>query len=729
MPFIEIEEVKINGQTKPFGGYIYDMNYSVGFNGTPSSLDVTLVNESGQYNFGKSNLSVKNTTNIIFGNKSLNMYPVKFDEENSSRGKFIKISYLDGSIILDQFAITQKFKHPDGESCFAIGDCYKSSNSSQLNTDNNKYYLITKVEKLTKFDPNGKILYSPSDFRKILNSKVSTKNSSVLGVSDFLIDYVGTFNDVLKKLAEDLGFSYYWSEDDQLVFIDAKSPISVNSSKINKISKKQSITNSYSIEDTYVNSINGYYAKGRGNVTAIIANNDGGSNTFQRKDTETLRLEKISYKISELAELMNGKYKVPSNLKDGKGLDPKNFIRAVVNGGVQYGMAYIWQQILFGSTSNRLSIIADVYGIESSEVNIGNSDENVWIKQIRDGLIENNYITDDYQVAGITGIKPSDLKILSDDFNSLLEFLGAAGRYYVRTVNTEYLQAYNWEQPFSILPADEKAKDTVLHYFSSSKDQTVEDLLADNGIQRIRRTKGDEFTVEPLSVVILDTADRWAIEPQNGGSNEDIKNVKNFYNNLSFVDYDFPNLDLVVNVPLTLIIYPKENFTFPEIEETQQKTYFDAKGSRFVPITNDDSDGEFFEWKRKGKTNNARERNCRNIKLLFKEFTSEQVENVGLENLYNGLLVRQDVDNSKPDQKVSFSLSSFPSENLKISDGLESINYSITNNGVEIGYSFGTSMQKLPSESYIEQSYFNIHPTKSWKDIRVRDNKHLKIRQ
>ena len=728
MAFIEIDQIKIGGSTKPFGGYIYDMSYDIGFNGTPSSLSITLVNESGSYDFTKANLSVKNTTTIVFGKKELQMYPVSFDNKNSSSGKFIRIKYLDGSVILDQYAVTQKYKHPNGGSCFNLGSAYKSISGSSYKEITKKYTLKTNVKKLDKFDPNAKILYTPNEFLDILKTKVNIKNSGVLNITNYYVDYIGTFNDVLRQLSEDLSFSYYWSEDNKLVFVDARSPISINKSKINSITKKQEITSSFSIEDTYVNAVNGYYQFGRNVVTASTRNNGGSS--YQSLDTESLQLERaFSGDLKKIAEIARNQYQIPESLignaREG-GLF--SFLKASLAGGIQMAMAYVWFKLL-QSKGEETDLFKAIYGASDNDQIFFKGEGSEKIKEIGNYLRKNNIMPETHRVAAVSNVVINDLKVFSSDFNDFLDFLSVAGRYYVRTVNSQYLNAYNWDQPFKTIPVNEPTKNTELKRLGQ-QNETIEQTIARAGIQRLRRTGGDgEFGVEPLSCILLDSVNHWVASSNE--NKEDINKVKKFYNSLQSRNWDIANLNLNFSIPVTIFSFELPNYlNFSSFSGVESKSFIEMKGSRFV--TNNYSDNEEQIWGRIGETNDARAKNARKIKLNFKELTAEQVEINGgsLEELYENLIKRQAIENKNPDEKINFSLSEIPANDLLISDGLESMSVSVSSSGMDINYSFGTSLQKLPSDSYIQQTYFNIHPTQSWKDIKFRSgsSNNIKIR-
>lgn len=102
--FNKIDQVKINGRNKAFGGYIYSVDYDVGVLENPTTMTVQFVNEVGQYQ--EPELSVQKAYKISIGNVvSGNFYAVSYEKAESSSGKLLTVNFVDGSHILDRIYV------------------------------------------------------------------------------------------------------------------------------------------------------------------------------------------------------------------------------------------------------------------------------------------------------------------------------------------------------------------------------------------------------------------------------------------------------------------------------------------------------------------------------------------------------------------------------------------------------------------------------------------------
>lgn len=114
MAFRRIEEIHIgtNPPGEAFGGYIYDFKVSFGFNGSPTTCSVNIVNEDGIYNINQSrDLTTLSPVSIWveeFGGGSkpflylLSMHLVEFSVQKTADAKVLSLEYVDHSIILDK---------------------------------------------------------------------------------------------------------------------------------------------------------------------------------------------------------------------------------------------------------------------------------------------------------------------------------------------------------------------------------------------------------------------------------------------------------------------------------------------------------------------------------------------------------------------------------------------------------------------------------------------------
>lgn len=102
--FNTIDQVKINGRNKAFGGYIYAVDLDVGILDKPTTLSIQFVNESGQYQ--EPELSVEKPYKISIGNIIVgNFYAVSFEDSKTSQGRILTVNFEDGSHILDRIYV------------------------------------------------------------------------------------------------------------------------------------------------------------------------------------------------------------------------------------------------------------------------------------------------------------------------------------------------------------------------------------------------------------------------------------------------------------------------------------------------------------------------------------------------------------------------------------------------------------------------------------------------
>lgn len=99
--FNKIDQVKINGRNRAFGGYIYSVDYQVGLLDNPTTVSVQFVNESGEYQ--EPELSVLKAYRIAIGNVVTgNFYAVSYEDSKTSQGRLLTVNFVDGSHILDR---------------------------------------------------------------------------------------------------------------------------------------------------------------------------------------------------------------------------------------------------------------------------------------------------------------------------------------------------------------------------------------------------------------------------------------------------------------------------------------------------------------------------------------------------------------------------------------------------------------------------------------------------
>jgi len=104
MAFNRIEDVKIEGSMMYCGGYVYSFDLSVGLAGEPSKINISVVNESGDYL--EPTLSTDDPVRIAVGNIfAENYYLIRREINRDTGQRVMDLTFIDGSIILDRINV------------------------------------------------------------------------------------------------------------------------------------------------------------------------------------------------------------------------------------------------------------------------------------------------------------------------------------------------------------------------------------------------------------------------------------------------------------------------------------------------------------------------------------------------------------------------------------------------------------------------------------------------
>ena len=304
MAIKETELVTLNGDTTVFGGRIYNANYQVGFNESPSTVRLSIINESGIYNIGENDLSILGSPDTIsFGGRSLSMFPIEYSIDKSEGGKILTVEYVDSSVIyLDKKYVLLHKRHSDDKT---------NSPSDALMVLGNKYYSVEAadengnyVQSFSLTPPNdfdlGKSLYTLSELYSVMQQHNIPMDESVEnillnkdGASDYLNDIRGTLRSVLLGWAQLMAFAFYWGEDNKLHAIDLASNINVDLDKLGGIIPFTE-EESYSLKDTVDRGFSVYYGKeGKAQTGSVIGTNKT-SVYFKRGVDENYNNEEIA---------------------------------------------------------------------------------------------------------------------------------------------------------------------------------------------------------------------------------------------------------------------------------------------------------------------------------------------------------------------------------------------------------------------------------------------------
>jgi len=272
MAIKQLDNVKIDGINQAFGGYIYSVQYDANYGEQPSTLRVTVTNETGIFNISPDSLyTIGTPVQIDIGTKiTLYMYPMEYIIEESPKGKFLQIDYVDESIVyLDKQIIKLKSRGVDNEKAYentiVIG--FESIINSALT--NSTSQLFDSSALLSYYDPLKvpDVVYS---FPQLLEKM---RGQNILGgtvtldkaAQNYYQSYCGRLREVLSAWCNDLALGFYW-ENRKLNFVDLNNP--ANLSAVVTLANNARNTNGvatastrYSIKDSFTRAIDGQFNK------------------------------------------------------------------------------------------------------------------------------------------------------------------------------------------------------------------------------------------------------------------------------------------------------------------------------------------------------------------------------------------------------------------------------------------------------------------------------------
>jgi hypothetical protein len=106
----KIESITLNGSNKYAGGYIYNISFKPSFSGSPSEIQVNVINETGAYTPPK--LDLKSTVQVKIGKLDLGgFFLYRTKKRNSSQGNILELYLIDPTFVLDKFFLGLVSKH------------------------------------------------------------------------------------------------------------------------------------------------------------------------------------------------------------------------------------------------------------------------------------------------------------------------------------------------------------------------------------------------------------------------------------------------------------------------------------------------------------------------------------------------------------------------------------------------------------------------------------------
>lgn len=243
IPILKIGGVPVTGA--------YGIDFSIGGSDNPSTLNLTLVNESGKYNWP--NFNTNNPVKIEFGPIKFSGYAVDAGTSDSSNGgKIFNIKYIDTSNILDRIYIGLKGKMGPGftsktfgqfNNVILVGDEVDPCENRNINEVADPCAPDCEAENGTTRQPFNcveerltKILdvsYSFNDLKNAVSGRVKFGNFPVSITDDYKDRHTGTLRSVLKSWCQAYALVFYWDASTNSVnFVDLKTGIVIDDSAI-----------------------------------------------------------------------------------------------------------------------------------------------------------------------------------------------------------------------------------------------------------------------------------------------------------------------------------------------------------------------------------------------------------------------------------------------------------------------------------------------------------------
>ena len=217
-------KVEIGGLETPFGGEVVDLSYSVNYSSSPSSITLTIANSTGEYD--EPQLNSEDPMLVKFGNKRIQMLPVAYKKSGGTSARTLSVEFDDMSLkYLDKTFILLNNKHVSELSLprvIHLGNMFIEGSDGtsgelvryfgQYRSDVEVKYDIRELAQSIRSNgiPMSKAFYN---FLTEFKAYKLTDDDRIVNKS-FSRGDTGTLRDVLSAIAGELGFVFFWNNDD-----------------------------------------------------------------------------------------------------------------------------------------------------------------------------------------------------------------------------------------------------------------------------------------------------------------------------------------------------------------------------------------------------------------------------------------------------------------------------------------------------------------------------------
>lgn len=228
-------------------GLIYNLEYSYS---PDSGVSVTLffVNDSGEYS--KPNMLPLQKAHISIGGLNLSLYPKQYKISKSSGRRIMQVEFVDETFLLDNYYIVLTGRGGRGRNIYELGSPVDKRSSAQKIND----ALDKEAQNIKEFTEFQDLEYKFDDFLLILKRHFPV---SINATYDATITRpsVGSFRSVLSDWCGFYNLSFYF-ENSQIKICD---PTTLNISLPQQPQDAISFEESESIEGTYTKTVSNYF--------------------------------------------------------------------------------------------------------------------------------------------------------------------------------------------------------------------------------------------------------------------------------------------------------------------------------------------------------------------------------------------------------------------------------------------------------------------------------------
>ena len=403
----KIKPILINDRDSAYGGKIYKISFSAEYY-SPSTLDIEIFSSSGSYTITDDDLSTEKFDKISIPYESagtttyvhIKMLPVKYEINNDSGIKFLKIVYVDASkLYLDKRIVMLYGQHAFDKPTrtLVVGEFYEYINGvpTKITVDDTAektWTLAQEYDTMYRFSnlkteieregiPTSKKFkaFSPQDISQVSKSQVPF---------NYYRNYSGSLREVLDSWAKDFGVLFYWNafstnnpEGELEILMLGDQEEKIKKLEFDTIVKRYrtecsitSLSTSSSIQDTFLNvpairTNSTLDKKGQQtvNLKAFPLNcveKDGASTVLKDIDGEFVTLNLRSRD-------KNGKFNTSTIPQDAKDLQE---IMAAVALGPEFYRYYVMLQGMLYSYQEQIALDIERYGLENRAVDTAMND-------------------------------------------------------------------------------------------------------------------------------------------------------------------------------------------------------------------------------------------------------------------------------------------------------------------------------------------------------------------